>query len=82
MRKLRIIELISLDGVIQTTTQPGDDFPYGDWTAPYRSPAGLQAVNEIYGVKCDGLFGCFSAVTLFGRGHSALRCDHTLILAR
>jgi serine phosphatase RsbU (regulator of sigma subunit)/dihydrofolate reductase len=57
MRKIRIIEHISLDGVIQTTAQPGDDFSYGDWTAPYRSPAGLQAVNEIYGPKCDGLFG-------------------------
>jgi hypothetical protein len=41
MRKLKIIEHISLDGVVQTTSSPEDDFPYGDWTAPYRSPAGL-----------------------------------------
>ncbi len=34
MRKLKIIEHISLDGVIQVSD--GDrDFPYGDWTAPY-----------------------------------------------
>ena len=57
MRKLKIIEHISLDGVIQMTSGPGDDFPYGDWTAPYRSPAGLQVVNELYGKTCDGLFG-------------------------
>ena len=56
MRKLKIIEHISLDGVVQMTSGPGDDFPYGDWTAPYRSPAGLQLVNEIYGT-CDVLFG-------------------------
>ena len=38
MRKsLKIIEHISLDGVIQMTSGPEDDFPYGDWTAPYRS---------------------------------------------
>ncbi len=49
MRKLKIIEHISLDGVIQMTSGPEDDFPYGDWTAPYRSPAGLQIVNEMYG---------------------------------
>jgi serine phosphatase RsbU (regulator of sigma subunit)/dihydrofolate reductase len=57
MRKLKIIEHISLDGVIQMTSSPEDDFPYGDWTAPYRSPAGLQIVNEMYGKTCDLLFG-------------------------
>jgi len=59
MRKIRIIEHISLDGVIQTSGGPGEDgaFPYGDWTAPYRSPAGLQIVNEMYGKTCDLLFG-------------------------
>ena len=57
MRKLKIIEHISLDGVIQMTSGPEDDFPYGDWTAPYRSPAGLQIVNEMYGKTCDVLFG-------------------------
>ena len=36
MRKLKIMEHISLDGVIQVSDGPGDgDFPYGDWTAPY-----------------------------------------------
>jgi serine phosphatase RsbU (regulator of sigma subunit)/dihydrofolate reductase len=57
MRKLKIIEHISLDGVIQMTSGPEDDFPYGDWTAPYRSPAGLQIVNDLYGKTCDLLFG-------------------------
>ena len=57
MRKLKIIEHISLDGVIQTSSGPEDDFPYGDWTAPYRSPAGLQIVNELYGKTCDLLCG-------------------------
>jgi serine phosphatase RsbU (regulator of sigma subunit)/dihydrofolate reductase len=56
MRKLKIIEHISLDGVIQTSG-PDDDFPYGDWTAPYRSPAGLRIVNELYGKTCDLLCG-------------------------
>jgi serine phosphatase RsbU (regulator of sigma subunit)/dihydrofolate reductase len=57
MRKLKIIEHISLDGVIQMTSGPEGDFPYGDWTAPYRSPAGLQIVDEMYGKTCDLLFG-------------------------
>src|SRR3569833_1868451 len=54
MRKLKIIEHISLDGVIQVT---GDDFPYGDWTAPYRTPAGLQVVLAMYGEAFDVLLG-------------------------
>ena len=36
MRKLKIIEHISLDGVIQVSGDDGD-FPYSDWTAPYRT---------------------------------------------
>jgi len=40
MRKLKLIEHISLDGVIQHGED--GDFPYGDWTAPYRSPAGQR----------------------------------------
>jgi serine phosphatase RsbU (regulator of sigma subunit)/dihydrofolate reductase len=58
MRKLKIIDHISLDGVIQMMSSgPDDDFPYGDWTAPYRSPVGLQIVNELYGKTCDLLLG-------------------------
>jgi serine phosphatase RsbU (regulator of sigma subunit)/dihydrofolate reductase len=57
MRKLKIIEHISLDGVIQMTSGPEGDFPYGDWTAQYRSPAGLQIVTEMYGKTYDVLFG-------------------------
>jgi serine phosphatase RsbU (regulator of sigma subunit)/dihydrofolate reductase len=57
MRKLKIIEHISLDGVVQTTSGPDDDFPYGDWTATFRSPAGLQIVTEMYGKTCDMLLG-------------------------
>ncbi|WP_260702951.1 dihydrofolate reductase family protein [Edaphobacter flagellatus] len=59
MRKLKIIEHISLDGVIQVSSVPGEggDFPYGDWTAPYRSPAGLERVVALYGESCDVLLG-------------------------
>ena len=39
MRKLKIFEHISLDGVIQHSADD-DDFSYSDWTAPYRTPTG------------------------------------------
>jgi dihydrofolate reductase len=59
MRKLKLIEHMSLDGVIQTSSGPGDDgdFPYGDWTAPYRSPAGLASVLPEWGERFDVVIG-------------------------
>ena len=56
MRKLRIIEHISLDGVIQHSAD-GGDFPWSDWTAPYRTPAGREAMLAAYGRGFDLLLG-------------------------
>jgi dihydrofolate reductase len=58
MRKLRIFEHISLDGVIQVGEGAQDaGFPYGDWTAPYRSPEGFAAITAAYGERFDVLLG-------------------------
>jgi dihydrofolate reductase len=56
MRKLRIMEHMSLDGVIQHSADD-DDFPYSDWSAPYRTPAGRDAVLAAYGESYDLLLG-------------------------
>ena len=56
MRKLKLIEHISLDGVIQHSADDGD-FPYVDWTSPYRTPAGRDAVLAAYGENFDLLLG-------------------------
>jgi dihydrofolate reductase len=55
MRKLRIMEHISLDGVIQQSAD--DDFPYGNWGAPYRTPAGRDALTAAHGGSYDLLLG-------------------------
>jgi dihydrofolate reductase len=60
MRKVRIIEHISLDGVIQAPGGPnegGDDYARGGWTAPYRSPGGAEVVVEAQGKSFDLLLG-------------------------
>jgi dihydrofolate reductase len=59
MRRIRIIEHISLDGVIQA---PGGrdedgDYAHGGWTAPYRTAAGREAVAEAQGRSFDLLLG-------------------------
>jgi dihydrofolate reductase len=56
MRKLRIFEHISLDGVIQASADE-NNFPYGDWSAPYRTPAGRELLLARYGERFDLLLG-------------------------
>ena len=56
MRTLRLIEHISLDGVIQHSAD-GGEFPYNDWLAPYRTPAGLAAILAAQGENFDLLLG-------------------------
>ena len=56
MRKLKIIEHTSLDGVIQVSGE-GGGFPYGDWTAAYRTPAGRDAMMAAHGERFDLLLG-------------------------
>jgi len=55
MRKIKIIEHISLDGVIQH--EESEDFRYSGWTTPYRTPAGLALLMEEYGSTFDLLLG-------------------------
>jgi len=53
MRKIRIFEHISLDGVIEHD----EGYAYGAWTTPYRTPAGLAMLLEAYGTSFDLLLG-------------------------
>jgi dihydrofolate reductase len=55
MRKIKIYEHISMDGVIQPD---GDsDFANGGWSAPYRTPAGAEALAQAQGSNFDLLLG-------------------------
>ena len=55
MRKIRIMEHISLDGVIQP--EGDDDYAQGGWSAPYRSPTGAAALAAAQGTGFDLLLG-------------------------
>ena len=59
MRKVRIIEHISLDGVIQAPGGPNEDgdYPYGGWAAPHSGPAGGKAIVAAQGKTFDLLLG-------------------------
>jgi dihydrofolate reductase len=61
MRKIRIIEHISLDGVIQAPGGPEEDtsggFAYGGWSAPHDDPDGGAAIVAAHGEAFDLLLG-------------------------
>jgi dihydrofolate reductase len=58
MRKIRIMEHISLDGVISPSGRGEDsDYAHGGWMAPYRTAAGAEAVAEAQGGSFDLLLG-------------------------
>lgn len=53
MRKIRVFEHISLDGIIEHD----GDYAYGAWTTAYRSPAGAEMLFQAYGSDFDLLLG-------------------------
>src|SRR6476646_10318620 len=60
MRKIGIMEHISLDGVIQAPGGPEEDpngFAYGGWAAPHDDPAAGEAIVAAQGGDCDLLLG-------------------------
>jgi dihydrofolate reductase len=59
MRKIKIIEHISLDGVIHAPGGPREDgdYPYGGWTVPHSDPAIGEAIVAAHGKDFDLLLG-------------------------
>jgi len=59
MRRIKIIEHITLDGVIQAPGGPNEDgdYPYGGWAAPFSDAAGGEAIVSAQGESFDLLLG-------------------------
>jgi len=61
VRRIRIIEHVSLDGVIQAPGGPGEDpgggFEHGGWIVPHADPAVGQAIVAAHGTGFDLLLG-------------------------
>ena len=59
MRKITIIEHISLDGVIQAPGGPKEDgdYPYGGWAVPHADPAVGETIVAAHGKALDLLLG-------------------------
>jgi dihydrofolate reductase len=59
MRKIRIFEHISLDGVIQAPGGRNEDgdYPYGGWAAPYSDPVAGEVIVAAHSEDFDLLLG-------------------------
>jgi len=61
MRKINVLEMITLDGVMQAPGGPEEDesgkFKYGGWSAPYGDEAGLKVVQKELSQKAEYLLG-------------------------
>jgi len=61
MRKISIIEHISLDGVVQAPGGPDEDkdgdFEHGGWSVPHADPAVGEAIVAAHGTAFDLLLG-------------------------
>jgi dihydrofolate reductase len=61
MRKINVLEFISLDGVIQAPGGPEEDksggFAYGGWTRPHSDPVASTAIRKQMNAPCDFLLG-------------------------
>jgi dihydrofolate reductase len=68
MRKLTIIEQISLDGVIQAPGGPNEDgdYPHGGWVVPHFDLAIGEAIDAAHGKTFDLLLGR-RTYDIFGR---------------
>ncbi|GAB3948030.1 dihydrofolate reductase family protein [Spirosoma harenae] len=55
MRTIRIMAHVTLDGIIQHENT--EAFAYGNWTTPFLSPTGLEAVLKAHGSHFDLLLG-------------------------
>jgi dihydrofolate reductase len=57
MRKLRILEHISLDGVIQSPGGDEDGYAHGGWSPPHADPAARDAIFAAHREPFDLLLG-------------------------
>jgi dihydrofolate reductase len=61
MRRITVLEHVSLDGIIQAPGGPDEDrdggFAHGGWAAPHDDPVGGEAIGAAHGDRFDLLIG-------------------------
>lgn len=86
MRRLMVLENVTLDGVMQAPGGKEEDtrggFPYGGWSAPYNDAVKMQIMGEGMSRGADLLFGRWTYEKFYTVWHGRTDNPFTPVLER
>jgi dihydrofolate reductase len=82
VRKINVLEFVSLDGVVQAPGGPKEDtsggFAYGGWTSPHSDPVSSTAMRKQMNMPSDLLLGRKTFETWASKIREICCIDHDL----
>ena len=86
MRKLMVLEMVTLDGVMQAPGGREEDqrggFTHGGWSAPYNDPVKMQVMGEGMAQRTDMLFGRWTYEKFYNVWHGRTDNPFTAVFER
>ena len=86
MRKLMVLEMVTLDGVMQAPggrdEDPRGGFTHGGWSAPYNDAVKMQVMGEGMSQRTDMLFGRWTYEKFYNVWHGRTDNPFTQVFER
>jgi len=86
MRKLMVLEMVTLDGVMQAPggrdEDPRGGFTHGGWSAPYNDAVKMQVMGEGMSRRTDMLFGRWTYEKFYNVWHGRTDNPFTQVFER
>ena len=86
MRKLMVLEMVTLDGVMQAPggrdEDPRGGFTHGGWSAPYNDSVKMQVMGEGMAQRTDMLFGRWTYEKFYNVWHGRTDNPFTAVFER
>ena len=86
MRKLMVLEMVTLDGVMQAPggrdEDPRGGFKHGGWSAPYNDAVKMQVMGEGMSRRTDMLFGRWTYEKFYNVWHGRTDNPFTQVFER
>ena len=86
MRKLMVLEMVTLDGVMQAPggrdEDPRGGFTHGGWSAPYNDQVKMQVMGEGMSQRSDMLFGRWTYEKFYNVWHGRTDNPFTQVFER
>ena len=86
MRKLMVLEMVTLDGVMQAPggrdEDPRGGFTHGGWSGPYNDPVKMQVMGEGMAKRTDMLFGRWTYEKFYNVWHGRTDNPFTQVFER